>query len=116
MEQARKFQGYGAIDQIVDSRTTSPQALAELMAAVLTGSPTARTPLDCAGAGATAELLQAELQRRSSVRLAEESWAGRDAPSSGWRDAEGSMTRGPARRPIRRTLARRCSPMGGGAA
>ena len=67
VEQARKFQGYGAIDQIVDSRTTSPQALAELMAAVLTGSPTARTPLDCAGASATAELLQAELQRRSSV-------------------------------------------------
>ena len=67
VEQARKFQGYGAIDQIVDSRTTSPQALAELMAAVLAGSPAARTPLDCAGASATAELLQAELQRRSSV-------------------------------------------------
>ena len=64
-EHARKFQAYGGIDHVVEPRATSPEALARLMATTLAAPASPRKPLDLGGAPATAQLLQAELQRRS---------------------------------------------------
>jgi predicted glycosyltransferase len=64
-EFARTFQVYGGIDHVVDRRTTSPETLARLMAACLAAPPARREPVDLGGAGATAELLSAELERRA---------------------------------------------------
>lgn len=65
--EARKFQARGGIDRIVDSRVTSPAALAEVMATALAAPPAIRKPLDVAGAAATAALLAGELRRRAAA-------------------------------------------------
>jgi predicted glycosyltransferase len=66
LDQARKFQAFGAIDHIVDADSTSASSLADQMERALATPPSPRRPLDLGGAEATARTIAQELERRAS--------------------------------------------------
>lgn len=66
LDQARKFQAFGAIDHIVDADRTSPPALADQMERALAAAPSPRRALDLGGADAAARTIARELERRAS--------------------------------------------------
>ena len=66
LDQARKFQAFGAIDHIVDADRTSPSALADQMECALAAPLSPRRAIDLGGADAAARTIAGELERMAS--------------------------------------------------
>jgi predicted glycosyltransferase len=66
-DQVLKFQGFGAIDQVVDDTATSPAALAALMEGTLAAPAPSRRPIDLGGAAAAARLLARAVREKTAA-------------------------------------------------